>query len=242
MDQDAVFVRLQALVAQQQQALHAPTQALDRSSLAIELERSLETVEAYRVVSSHWPLEWHNLPTRFWSGVNRVVRRYLRWYIDPIVAQQNQFNNAVAILLAALAAAQTELRQQRQMQHAPVSPVMPSAADEAALHETIAARAAQEPLARFPDLELLSLLDAVVAAREVQAHWPLVAHTPYEQALVTLHKLVRRYLRWYINPLVAQQNAYNAALCQALAALVARDAEVRAEVAAQRAQAVRPAG
>jgi hypothetical protein len=46
---------------------------------------------------------------------------------------------------------------------------------------------------------------------------------------------VRRYLRWYINPIVEQQNAANAAFTVALLRLIALDAERRAEVAALRA-------
>jgi hypothetical protein len=51
-----------------------------------------------------------------------------------------------------------------------------------------------------------------------------------------VNKLVRRYLRWYINPIVEQQNAANAALTMALLRLIALDAERRAEVAALRAR------
>ncbi len=40
------------------------------------------------------------------------------------------------------------------------------------------------------------------------------------------NKLVRRYLRWYINPIVEQQNAANAAFTVALLRLIAVDADL----------------
>jgi 5'-deoxynucleotidase YfbR-like HD superfamily hydrolase len=45
---------------------------------------------------------------------------------------------------------------------------------------------------------------------------------------------VRRYLRWYINPIVEQQNAANAAFTAALLAMLRVDAERRAEIASLR--------
>lgn len=50
-------------------------------------------------VSSHLPIAWPTWPKGLWPKVvaltQKIVRRLLRWYIDPIVEQQNQFNSAV---------------------------------------------------------------------------------------------------------------------------------------------------
>jgi hypothetical protein len=50
-------------------------------------------------VNSHLPIAWPKWPGGLSPKVEalsqKVVRRLLRWYIDPIVEQQNQFNRAV---------------------------------------------------------------------------------------------------------------------------------------------------
>jgi hypothetical protein len=51
---------------------------------------------------------------------------------------------------------------------------------------------------------------------------------------------MRFYLRWLINPIVEQQNNANAAVVETVAPLLAVDAEVRAMLAAQRAQHASP--
>jgi len=47
---------------------------------------------------------------------------------------------------------------------------------------------------------------------------------------------VRRYLRWYVNPIVEQQNSANATIAAALLAMIRLDAERRAQIAALRAR------
>ncbi len=55
-------------------------------------------------VSSHLPLGWPVMSGNpFQRGIiytKKVVRRLLRWYINPIVDQQNQFNKATTDLIA----------------------------------------------------------------------------------------------------------------------------------------------
>ena len=96
-------------------------------------------------------------------------------------------------------------------------------------------RALAEPPARFPDLELRALEPQLGLRERVSAHWPLPATTLPQRVVALVNKLVRRYLRWYINPIVEQQNAANAATTVALLALIRLDAERRAQVAALRA-------
>jgi hypothetical protein len=77
-----------------------------------ELARALDEIELYRVISAHWPLLGKTLPQRAINLVNKLVRRYLRWYINPIVEQQNAYNDAVARTLRLLAEAYAELGEQ----------------------------------------------------------------------------------------------------------------------------------
>ncbi|MCE5258215.1 MAG: class I SAM-dependent methyltransferase [Chloroflexi bacterium] len=50
--------------------------------------------------------------------------------------------------------------------------------------------------------------------------WPEMPKGLLNKLAVYVKKVVRRLLRWYINPLVEQQNAYNAAVSDALARLI----------------------
>lgn len=95
--------------------------------------------------------------------------------------------------------------------------------------------AMQSPLER----DLQRSLDEIELYRVVSAHWPLLGRTLPQRALALANKLVRRYLRWYINPIVEQQNAANAAFTAALRRLIALDADRRAQVAAIRARTPR---
>ncbi len=316
-----------------------------------DLRRSLDEIELYRVVSAHWPLLGKTLPQRAIALLNKLVRRYLRWYINPIVEQQNAYNDAVARALRLLAEAYAELdggqnqeprtknqepraeppdpvrpalrggptepRTKNQEPRAeppdpvrpalrggpteprtkdqepgpqPPEPVRPalcgSPADgergregenkprptsggqrttddgqftqhatrntqhatqttdnrqptNAELMALVRERAAEEPAARFPELELRALEPHLRLRERVSAHWPLPGKSLPQRAIALLNKLVRRYLRWYINPIVEQQNAANAAFSAALLNLIRLDAARRAEVAAIRARAAR---
>jgi hypothetical protein len=61
---------------------------------------SLEQVRATATVNSHWAIAWPQWPSGIGPKIaalaQKVVRRLLRWYIDPIIEQQNDFNTAVA--------------------------------------------------------------------------------------------------------------------------------------------------
>ncbi|NJP06902.1 MAG: hypothetical protein HC837_15435 [Chloroflexaceae bacterium] len=71
----------------------------------------------------------------------------------------------------------------------------------------------------------------------VSAHAALARPTTLvEQGRVLAQRLIRWYLRWWINPIVEQQNAFNAAATQTVQHLVTADAELRAATAALRAR------
>jgi predicted nucleic acid-binding protein len=226
-----------------------------------DLQRALDEIELYRVISAHWPLLGTTLPQRVIALLNKLVRRYLRWYINPIVEQQNAYNDAVARTLRLLAEAYAELGEQtddrrpttddrppESVASRPLSVVGsgesttdhgPRTTDHGQLMSLVRARGAAEPPVRLPDLDLYAVAPQLHLREQVNAHWPLLGTTLPQRVIALLNKLVRRYLRWYINPIVEQQNAANAAFTIALMRLIALDAERRAEVAALRAKGKR---
>jgi hypothetical protein len=217
------------------------------SAAESELARALDDIELHRVVSAHWPLIGNSLPQRVIALFNKIVRRYLRWYINPIVEQQNAYNDTVARTLRLLADAYTELAEQvaeletQQQQQPPNTPsdTTPKAASDASqaqLMDQVRAMAQAEPAARFPDLELAKQTPYLAVHEQVNAHWHLGGNTLPQKVVAQINKLVRRYLRWLINPIVEQQNAANSAFRHALLRVVAVDAEHRADVAALRAR------
>ncbi len=203
-----------------------------------DLRRALDEIELHRVVSAHWPLVARSLPERAINLVNKLVRRGLRWYINPIVEQQNAYNDAVARALRLLADGYAELAEQfaERADQTPVQPAPPmppavpsrAAAPLAEIQRDIDSRGAQEQAAPFTDLALAALLPAAIERRTVHAHWPLGGHSAASRAVALVQKMLRQYLRWYINPIVEQQNAANDASCAALLAAAAADAELRA--------------
>jgi hypothetical protein len=83
--------------------------------------------------------------------------------------------------------------------------------------------------------ELRHCAEQLEITRVVSAHWPLEGRNPVEQGVAFVNKVVRRYLRWYINPIVEQQNAFNDVSARTLRLLIAENAELRAEIAALKA-------
>jgi hypothetical protein len=218
---------------------------VEEGPLERDLRRSLDEIELHRVISAHWPLLGKTVPQRIVALINKLVRRYLRWYINPIVEQQNAYNDAVARALRLLAEAYSELGQQiaetgrpgdrgsgDRQARAGNDPSSPIPHPQRMVQE----QAIAEPPARFPDLELRALEPQLGLRERVSAHWPLPATTLPQRGIALVNKLVRRYLRWYINPIVEQQNAANAATSVALLALIRLDAERRAQVAYLRSQ------
>src|SRR3954447_8248549 len=62
-----------------------------------ELRRSADAVNDTWFVSAHLPITWDvRVVGRLLAYAKRVVRVLLRWYINPIVEQQNRFNSATA--------------------------------------------------------------------------------------------------------------------------------------------------
>ena len=68
---------------------------------------SIRHMEQTAWINSHQPIAWPNWPpglaAKLRAALQKVVRRALQWYIDPIVQQQNQFNQATLQAVTALA-------------------------------------------------------------------------------------------------------------------------------------------
>ncbi|MBA3470522.1 MAG: hypothetical protein H0T53_12860 [Herpetosiphonaceae bacterium] len=86
----------------QRRATLPPDVPLEPAMSDVDLRRLLAEVEATRVVSVHWPLQGQTLPQKIMAAVNKLVRRYLRWYINPIAEQQNNANDAIVRTLHGL--------------------------------------------------------------------------------------------------------------------------------------------
>lgn len=241
------------------------------SPLERDLRHALDDIELYRVISAHWPLLGTTLPQRIIALINKIVRRLLRWYINPIVEQQNAYNDIVARTLHLLAEAYSDLAAQLHtiestpspnnyppatntlhpspppappashhlpVAHAP-SQNNPATPTYATLIAHIHTRAAAEPPASFPDLDLRASAPYLHLRQNINAHWSLLGTTLPQRTIALIHKLIRRLLRWYINPIVEQHNAANAAFTTALLTLIHLDDEQRAHIAAKRASKTR---
>jgi hypothetical protein len=77
---------------------------------------TLDYVQATSKVNPHQPIAWPTWPKGLWPKAvalgQKVTRRLLQWYINPIVAQQNRFNKAVVQTLGSLWQQNTQLQQQ----------------------------------------------------------------------------------------------------------------------------------
>lgn len=262
-----------AILAQVRAEVHAQRQALryddddsaNRSAIERQLKRCVEQLEITRVVSAHWPLQGRTFYERSWVWVHKLVRRYLRWYINPIVEQQNEFNDVTARTLRLLIEAYTELRAQvAELEPATAQPPaddpgmltidhQPPATDDQlstgdsatlqytfhALQARVEQRGRAEPPVALADVALRPLATQLATHQTVNAHWPLTGDTLIGQVRALTQRVLRQYLRWLINPIVEQQNGYNAAVTETVSPLRSVDAELRFRLAALRAGRVR---
>ncbi|MFN8483730.1 MAG: hypothetical protein U0768_11890 [Anaerolineae bacterium] len=78
----------------------AVTDAAPTPGAARALRASVAAMNARREVNPQFPIAWPTWPPglvpKITAAIQKVVRRLLRWYINPIVAQQNDFNAASA--------------------------------------------------------------------------------------------------------------------------------------------------
>ena len=80
---------------------------------------ALAQVQLASQVNPHQPIAWPNWPPGLWPKVvaliQKVIRRLLRWYIDPIVEEQNHFNAAMTAALGMMVEENTRLRAELRM-------------------------------------------------------------------------------------------------------------------------------
>ncbi|MFN8515886.1 MAG: hypothetical protein U0841_34395 [Chloroflexia bacterium] len=82
-----------------------------------------------------------------------------------------------------------------------------------------------------PPAEARSALTEAMDAAHISAHTPILWDVPIVGRGIALTKrTVRLLLRWYINPIVDQQNDFNAAVVRALAELSADVERLKYEV------------
>ena len=79
--------------------------------------------------------------------------------------------------------------------------------------------------------ESRSALTEAMDAAHISAHFPILWDVPVAGRALALAKRVARLLfRWYINPIVDQQNDFNAAVVRALNELAANQERLRLEL------------
>lgn len=84
---------------------------------------------------------------------------------------------------------------------------------------------------QIPDADDRNALADAAALASVTAHWGISSNLPVlGRPIVMAKRLVRIGLRWYINPIVEQQNAFNDSVVTALYALQAENDRLRAEL------------
>jgi hypothetical protein len=93
------------------------------------------------------------------------------------------------------------------------------------------ARHGYEPGASLPIDRLRSPIDDVERLARVSAHWGIASDLPLVgRPLVLFRRVIRIALRWYINPIVDQQNAFNEAVVRALNELSAENETLRSKL------------
>ncbi|MCS6883047.1 MAG: hypothetical protein RMK84_18820 [Oscillochloridaceae bacterium] len=196
------------------------------SAIERELRHAAEQLEITRVVSAHWPLEGRTLYERAWILVHKVVRRGLRWYINPIVEQQNAFNDSAARALRLLIESHAELRARIANLERQQAPLISAGGATPASGSEASAPAPPSPA------NLSGLIEQLERRRTISAHWHLRGAGLPGQARTLAQRAIRQYLRWLINPIVEQQNACNEALAGAMPHLAAAEATLRARLEA----------
>lgn len=84
-----------------------------------------------------------------------------------------------------------------------------------------------------PELPAHSALEEATGLMHVSAHWGIASDLPViGRLLVLIRRVIRIALRWYINPIVDQQNAFNQATVRALYELRSENDELRAKLEA----------
>jgi hypothetical protein len=225
MSNSAHQIDVAALLADLQQRIQTNATASGQASALTKAEltalhEALHELELTRVISAHWPIEGHGLIGRIIAAVQKVTRRLLRWYINPIVEQQNAYNDAVLRALRLLIDAYQE-QSQSQAQLPPSGETI-SSSTPTNITDTTTAHAVQQQIATNEapfslwEHELRTDEEARGQIARIHAHWPLPVRKPIDYVANMIHKAQRQLLRWYINPIVDRMNQSNKAIHHSL--------------------------
>lgn len=107
-------------------------------------------------------------------------------------------------------------------------------AEVARLRAAVLRRHDLQPSQPVPDRAATRAIERVAQAAVVNAHWGIASSVPvFGRVIVLTQRAMRIGLRWYINPIVEQQNAFNRATLAALHAVISENDELRARIAEQ---------
>ncbi len=85
-----------------------------------------------------------------------------------------------------------------------------------------------------PERAATRAIERVAQVAVINAHWGIASSVPvFGRVLVLAQRAIRIGLRWYINPIVEQQNAFNRATLAALHAVLSENDELRARMKEQ---------
>jgi hypothetical protein len=109
LDPAAALSEVRAQIARRRARLGGDPSASADFSLS-QLRQSVDEVNDLWFVSAHLPITWRVPgPGTAVAYFKKATRVLLRWYINPIVEQQNRFNSAVARALVEMTAQQERL-------------------------------------------------------------------------------------------------------------------------------------
>jgi hypothetical protein len=107
------------------------------------------------------------------------------------------------------------------------------------IRETIRDRHGFTAEDQIPGVDAPGALEEAARLATVTAHWGIASGMPVIGRIVVLvRRSIRILLRWYINPIVEQQNAFNDATVRALFQLQAENDKLRAELAERKTETV----
>jgi hypothetical protein len=102
------------------------------------------------------------------------------------------------------------------------------------IREAVLARHGLSPSDRIPGSRNASAIEDVQHHAVINAHWGIASDIAIVgPVLVLFRRALRILLRWYINPIVEQQNRFNQATVRALYELRLENENLRAEVGRQ---------
>jgi len=113
---------IQTILANLQEEIRQHRLALGELG-AVERPDPLAKVRKYTWVNSHLPIGWPVMPKGIFPRIiaysQKIVRRLLRWYINPLVDQQNAYNAAATESLAqAFAQIEEQAKHLRELEEA----------------------------------------------------------------------------------------------------------------------------